>query len=401
MLQLIVAMAHASCGTRALVATLRSAAQLSGIEAELSHALANLIEELDSPTHPGGVIETSDVYDLFLRSAMSNGNFLPKRMEDAAEWFERLLAGLRTMGGVGRADAVAWEHAMTCGTCSHVVRTKDNAPLLQVEFDPEWPVGTLQELINRTVEPEPECMVGGNQYRCKNCDENEKVLGDATRQRVFTVLPDLLCIHLMRFTNRLRKNATPVEYGEWLRIPLGGKTLLYRRIAAVYHEGGALAGGHFVTYVTGADGLETKLSDESVGPPADRVADTDHSQGYVIAYKRFEAPAPTSPAVSVHAEDQSAPTGPTNADAAVEGDVAGQQQVIAAPRGARVCHLCVEHVRHVRNLRIVTRAPSDDASTYHARGTCVRVRMRVPIFMSYLYKDIYRYILYLYTHTHT
>ena len=39
--------------------------------------------------------------------------------------------------------------------------------------------------------------------------------------------------------------------------------------------------------------------------------------------------------------------GAAGADAAAEGDVAGQQQVIAAPLGARACHLCVAHMRHV------------------------------------------------------
>jgi hypothetical protein len=78
-MQLIAAAARAGDGIAALVASLRSAEQLFQggrmlrNDAELSLALADLIEQLDSKTEPGGVVDTYDVFARFGLSEMSLG----------------------------------------------------------------------------------------------------------------------------------------------------------------------------------------------------------------------------------------------------------------------------------------------------------------------------------------
>jgi hypothetical protein len=215
-MQLIAAAARAGDGMAALVASLRSAEQLlqggqmSRDDAGLSLALADLMEQLDSKTETGGVVDTYGVFARFGLSEMSLGKFRYQwDQQDAAEFLEMLLEGLPTFGTVGSANAVRWEDVNTCGACGQRFCTKDVAPVLQVQFDPARPAETtLQQMIDRIGEPED--LVGGNRYACANCDKTGKVLQDATRRREYVALPETLYLHLVRFSNDLGKIKTPV-----------------------------------------------------------------------------------------------------------------------------------------------------------------------------------------------
>ena len=358
-LQLLFAAALAAGGLEALVGALR-AVRSPLHDVELAEALAVVLAQMASPTHPGGVV---DPRAFFARFGASTPAFRGRRWDqDATEFLLRLLE-LTTLGAVGREDSVVTSTTTTCGRCDGRSRRDETSFTLHVEFDETRPPGetpSLQALIDRT--RRTETLDAENMYACSNC----ATLQPATRRVEYERLPaPVLFIHVKRFVHDThsgvtRKIRTRVTYGDDLRIVLrNGEIVTYRPLAVLMHDGKSPSTGHYYTYVRLDDGSMLEMNDGAVRP-AGRVADTHASQAYMFAYERVDTPAPTLPALAVRQPPSAAGapatvggTQPRQLEAEMtegtiaeppeaddEGDAAGQQVCVCAYVYMCVC-VCV------------------------------------------------------------
>jgi ubiquitin C-terminal hydrolase len=366
-LQLVSAAACAAGGVDGLVGALRAVRPPHDVE--LAAALAVVLAQMASPTHPGGVVDPRAFFALLgERAPAFRGR---GRDQDATEFMHRLLE-LTTLGAVGGEQSVITSTTTTCGCCNGRSRVDETGFTLHVDFDETRPPGetpSLQALIDRT--RRTETLDAENEYACSVCE----TLRPATRRVAYEVLPaPVLFIDVKRFerdtaTGVTRKIATRVTYGDDLRIELGGgRIATYQLLGVLMHEGNSPSTGHYYAYVRGKDGAWLEMNDGSVRP-AERVADTKASQGYVFAYERVDTPAPTPSAVTVR-QAAGAPDDDEDNDDEGEGEGEGEgagQQVVAARR-TRVFPVWRIDMRHGRRLWIVVRAPTD-APTHDVRGT--------------------------------
>eukprot|EP01034_Spumella_vulgaris_P024623 gene24623-30991_t len=88
-----------------------------------------------------------------------------------------------------------------------------------------------------------ETLDGENQYQCSKCNKRR----DAERCTKLTTLPDVLCIHLLRYTYD-KKTLAKKKLQSDLTFPslLTIKNEEYQLVAVLYHKGRSAHGGHYV-----------------------------------------------------------------------------------------------------------------------------------------------------------
>ena len=120
-------------------------------------------------------------------------------------------------------------------------------------------------------------------FRCAKCTE-------AWKRMCLTVLPEVLCIQLMRFSATAKKQQHYIQYQEELTLDISLKDAnkisekaLYSLAGVVVHEGNSIKEGHYVAYVkkSGQWYRTDDLMVTKVSP-----FEATHQQAYLLFYQK-------------------------------------------------------------------------------------------------------------------
>lgn len=151
---------------------------------------------------------------------------------------------------------------ITCMRCKHNSDTFD--PILDLSLDIRR-CDTLGDAMNLFTEIEE--LRGSEKYRCEKC----KVLVNARKNFTMEECPNVLTVHLKRFTFTGSKISRPISFpeqfkvkGNWTSSGKDGPT--YHLYAVVHHYGGGPHSGHYIAQVKSPAGKWMEMNDDMVSP---------------------------------------------------------------------------------------------------------------------------------------
>ena len=167
----------------------------------------------------------------------------------------------------------------------------------------------------------PEVLSAGNEWHCDGCKRKVQ----ATKRMSVSKSPNVLVLHLKRFSFGQGKIGKPIEFSEVLHLPCEDgkskskgpplsqktnqppqwqgqhpKSSTYDLAGIVVHHGGSVHSGHYVAFVRGASGLWFQMDDNRVSNVNKHVL--FKQQAYILFYiKRTHDPAPAAAAAAAAA----------------------------------------------------------------------------------------------------
>ncbi|CAO1616874.1 unnamed protein product [Parajaminaea phylloscopi] len=201
------------------------------------------------------------------------------RQEDAHEWLRMLLdasqqaclalgstkakqSALRETTFVHKIFGGKLRSRVTCLRCKHNSDTFD--PILDFSLDIRR-CDSLRDAMDTFTEAEE--LRGSEKYRCEKC----KVLVNARKHFKVEQCPNVMTVHLKRFTFTGSKISRPVSFperfkmkGEWTSSGQDGPT--YNLYAVVHHYGGGPHSGHYIAQVKSPAGKWMEMNDDMVTP---------------------------------------------------------------------------------------------------------------------------------------
>ena len=95
-------------------------------------------------------------------------------------------------------------------------------------------------------------MTHGNEWKCDRCDKNVQ----ATKQISITKAPNILVLHVKRFSYdlRIKKITKVVQFDQSLKLNCIDENndeyfVFYDLVGVIVHEGSELYSGHYIAYV--------------------------------------------------------------------------------------------------------------------------------------------------------
>ncbi|KAF9105383.1 hypothetical protein BGX29_000082 [Mortierella sp. GBA35] len=176
-----------------------------------------------------------------------------------------------------------FQSQIKCMSCGHESNTFDS--YLDVSLDIkglESVRGAFHEFIK------PEILRKDNQYKCEKC----KVLVDAKKQMTIYDAPEVLCVHLKRFTytgqkiNRHVRFETSLNLNPFMSNNKDHPDLTYSLYAVLVHDGGSCHVGHYYCYVKGSNGVWNCMNDSGVEQV--RLQTVLEEKAYMLFYTRDE-----------------------------------------------------------------------------------------------------------------
>ena len=188
-------------------------------------------------------------------------------------------------------------HVTRCDTCGYRALTFD--PILDVSL--AMPKSSMLRTSSSTVDQlltdfsKPEHMVGTEQFKCPKCQKAR----DARRQTTISAFPEILVIHLKRFSSSGSKNSGTVKYEETMTIPevtagirenSSKRAPTFQLIGVVKHSGSSVF-GHYTAYVLGTSSTSgTKkwyyCDDSSVRSVSLQEVLSESTGAYILFYQR-------------------------------------------------------------------------------------------------------------------
>ncbi|VDB97050.1 unnamed protein product [Peniophora sp. CBMAI 1063] len=149
---------------------------------------------------------------------------------------------------------------VTCSQCKHNSDTFDNILDLSLEI-----TGTrnLNEALKKFTKVDH--LTGQNKYKCEKC----KKLVSAQKRFTVDQAPNVLTIHLKRFSPLGRKIGQQVDYDQHISLDdvmseAPPAPLAYTLYGVICHAGGGPNSGHYYAFVKGGRGAWYEMNDESV-----------------------------------------------------------------------------------------------------------------------------------------
>ena len=192
-----------------------------------------------------------------------------------------------------------------CPHCSHETESLDASLLLQVKFKEAAPLENILHDVTFGVDKIPDRL-------CEACSSHSDT--DGVCQLVLE--PDILVIHLARFTNMsgsgFRKNNAVIPFNEVLDLSpfTKGKFLLKYRLLSVVQHWGTREQGHYITIARTPSGPWMKLDDKVASPATgtdpfgQRDGDDEGDEGpftpYVLFWAKVDQNEITEPPTKVH-----------------------------------------------------------------------------------------------------
>ncbi|KAG0278392.1 Ubiquitin carboxyl-terminal hydrolase 36 [Linnemannia gamsii] len=155
-----------------------------------------------------------------------------------------------------------FQSQVKCMRCGHESNTFET--YLDVSLDIKGADSVQKAFRDYTT---PEILSKGNQYKCEKC----KILVDAKKQMTIYDAPNILSVHLKRFTFTGQKINRHVRFEPTLSLtPYMSKNkdhgdLNYSLYAVLVHAGGSCHSGHYYCYVKGSNGIWYSMNDSHVG----------------------------------------------------------------------------------------------------------------------------------------
>ncbi|PWN26444.1 cysteine proteinase [Jaminaea rosea] len=241
---------------------------------------------------------TTTTPEEFIRNLKSVAkSFHHGRQEDAHEWLRLLLDSLQ-QACLAEGSAKAKQSALrettfvhqifggrlrsrvTCGRCKHHSDTFD--PILDLSLDIRR-CDSVQDAFHLFTDVEQ--LRGSEKYRCEKC----KNLVNAEKHFKIDQAPNVLTVHLKRFTFTGAKIGRPIEFQEKLRLKgrwmsSGQDGPSYSLYAVVHHHGGGPHSGHYVAQVKSPAGKWCGMNDDMVSPSSRPGAAS--KSAYILFYVR-------------------------------------------------------------------------------------------------------------------
>ncbi|KAH9060963.1 cysteine proteinase [Lactarius vividus] len=215
------------------------------------------------------------------------------RQEDSHEFLRYAIDALQKSCLAGHSSKVnpklaetTWVHKIfggklrsrvACGECRHNSDTFDSILDLSVDIHG---VDTLRDALRKFTAID--YLKGADKYKCEKCKRH------VVASKRFTIhdAPEVLTIHLKRFSPLGRKMGHPVQYDERLSLAgavsegqYGPSYLLY---GVISHAGGGPNSGHYYAHVKASNGQWYEMNDESV--TRHPRAPTNMKNAYILFY---------------------------------------------------------------------------------------------------------------------
>ncbi|KAG8949325.1 hypothetical protein FRC04_008928 [Tulasnella sp. 424] len=182
--------------------------------------------------------------------------FLPKERPKHAEntWVHRIFGG-KTRSRVA------------CKRCGHNSDTFETC--LDLSLDLGQGVTTVEEAFAAFVKPERLGGKGDDRYKCEKC----QVPVDAEKQFSIETPPQILTVHLKRFTGTGRKIGRAIGYPISLDLApyVSDATdpLMYSLYAIIAHSGSGPHSGHYFAHIKSPNDRWHEMNDEDISPGTD------------------------------------------------------------------------------------------------------------------------------------
>ncbi|GAA99001.1 uncharacterized protein L969DRAFT_76895 [Mixia osmundae IAM 14324] len=191
-----------------------------------------------------------------------------------------------------------------CNKCGHASDTFES--FLDLSLDIQG-LDHLRDALRRFFQPDD--LRGQNKYKCEACTR----MVEATKQYTIQSPPQVLTLHLKRFTPLGKKIGRSIGFDEDLNLGRHtsedhGKGLRYRLYGIVHHAGGGPQSGHYIAHVRDSVGSWNRMDDSHVSP-SERMP-RQSSTAYVLFYARDvslsaaingASPSSGTPSVASHA----------------------------------------------------------------------------------------------------
>ncbi|KAJ9098809.1 hypothetical protein QFC19_006286 [Naganishia cerealis] len=217
------------------------------------------------------------------------------RQEDAHEFFRYGIdllhnEALKVAKATKESHAVketSWIHKVwggrlrsriTCHECGNNSDTFD--AFLDLSLDLDRNTESVKDALARFVQKDS--LSGKNKYKCEKC----KKLVNATKQMQIVKAPEVLSLHLKRFTPTGRKITSTIRYTANLSLDpymdKESKSPFYELYAVTVHQGSGPHLGHYYSFVKNKNGKWFEANDESVNASQAKI----YASAYILHYIR-------------------------------------------------------------------------------------------------------------------
>ncbi|KIO32897.1 hypothetical protein M407DRAFT_18356 [Tulasnella calospora MUT 4182] len=176
----------------------------------------------------------------------------PKRAEES--WVHRIFGG-KTRSRV------------SCKRCGHNSDTFETC--LDLSLDLAQGITTVEEALAAFVRPERLGGKGEDRYKCEKC----KIPVDAEKQFTIEAAPQVLTVHLKRFTGTGRKIGRAIGYPTSFDLAPyvsdGTEPLMYSLYGIIAHSGSGPHSGHYFAHIKSPNDRWHEMNDEEISPGTD------------------------------------------------------------------------------------------------------------------------------------
>ena len=108
----------------------------------------------------------------------------------------------------------------------------------------------------------------------------------ARKRTVWRSMPDVLVIHLKRFTNaqlKIGKHVDFIEELDWIGVPFNEAKKKFKLFAVVAHQGSSHLSGHYIAFINVPNRGWHRFNDERITPSS--WEQVRHQQAYLLWYE--------------------------------------------------------------------------------------------------------------------
>ncbi|KAJ9106112.1 hypothetical protein QFC21_001254 [Naganishia friedmannii] len=151
---------------------------------------------------------------------------------------------------------------------------------LDLSLDVDRNIDSVKDALAKFVQKDT--LKGKNKYKCEKC----KKLVDATKQMLIVKAPEVLSLHLKRFTPTGRKITSTIKYTANLNLDhymdSESPSPSYELYAVTVHQGSGPHIGHYYSFVKNKNGKWFEANDESVNISQAKI----YASAYILHYIR-------------------------------------------------------------------------------------------------------------------